>query len=160
MALFKDFADVIEVAIRIEREGIELYKKLYEMISSVEAKPVFSYLAAEEEKHAGVFRTMLETVADYTPRYDYPGEYGAFLNGVAADLTEKIKKNLKKMPATNASQAIDVGIELEKETILFYLELKSDGKLTPEQEKILEKVINEERSHWRKLLELREKIKF
>ena len=66
MSEFKRFADVIEVAVRIERQGIQLYQKLRERISSPAVKDVFSFLAAEEEKHLGLFREMLDKVADYT----------------------------------------------------------------------------------------------
>lgn len=56
MSVFKDFSDVLEVAVRVERLGIELYKKLYDTVESPHAKSTFSFLAAEEEKHAGTFR--------------------------------------------------------------------------------------------------------
>ncbi|MGP8154418.1 MAG: ferritin family protein [Smithella sp.] len=60
MLEFKKFADVLEVAVRIERQGADLYNKLSGRLKSTQAKDVFSFLAAEEEKHAGVFRKMLQ----------------------------------------------------------------------------------------------------
>ncbi len=61
---------------------------------------------------------------------------------------------------TPENAALDTGIELEKETILFYLEIKSEGRLKPKEEKALQKVIDEERSHWQKFISLKNKLKF
>ncbi len=156
MTVIKHFVDVLEIAVRIERKGIELYRRLYETIDSPKAKSTFSYLAAEEEKHAGFFAKMLEKAADYTPRYEYPGEYGIFLNEMAAE----IMKNAGGKGTAALDDAIQAGIEMEKETILFYLELKHEGNFGPENEEILQKILDEERSHWKKLVLLRDDAKF
>jgi rubrerythrin len=160
MLEFKKFADVLETAVRIERQGIEFYNKLGSFVRSPQAKTVFSFLAAEEEKHAGVFRQMLQKVAEYLPRFDYPGEYGLFIEDVASHFLDKIEKAILSLPAADENEALDVGIELEKETILFYLEIKTESKLSPKEEKVLQKIIDEERAHWRKLVSLKSKTKF
>ena len=64
------------------------------------------------------------------------------------------------LPAGNENEVLDIGIEFEKETILFYLEIKSENKLSPKEDKVLQKVIDEERSHWQKLISLKNKLKF
>ena len=40
------------------------------------------------------------------------------------------------------------------------LEIKSENKLSPKEDKVLQKVIDEERSHWQKLISLKNKLKF
>ena len=160
MSVFKKLSDVLEVAVRIERQGVELYNKLHNTVESSKAKDLFSFLAAEEEKHIGVFRQILEKVSDYAPRFDYPGEYGLFLDGVVSRLLDKVKKAGKSLSAENTNEALDVGIDLEKETILFYSELDLEGRFNPPERGILKKVINEERSHWQRLANLKNKIKF
>lgn len=158
MSEFKKVVDVLEVAVRIERQGSEFYNKLYNTVTTSETKDVFSFLAAEEEKHSGVFRKMLEKVADYHPRFNYPGEYGLFIDGVASYLLEKIEKKINLISSQNIDEAIDLGIELEKETILFYSELKAESQFDASDQKNLEKIIDEERSHWRKLINFKNKI--
>jgi len=160
MLKVKNFADVLEVAVRIERKGGEFYNKLTSFVRSPEANAVFSYLAAEEEKHAGLFRQLLQKIAEYPPRYNYPGEYGLFIEGVASRFLDKAEKGVLSLTAANENDALDIGIELEKESILFYLEIKTESKLSPKEDKILQKIIDEERSHWRKLFSLKNKIKF
>ncbi len=158
MSHFKEFVDVLEVAVRIERKGLELYKRLYDTLQSPEAKGAFAVLAAEEERHAGTFRTMLGKIADYTPRYDYPGEYGMFLNEYAASILEKAEKSYAQLDPADFNAALDMGIMLEKETILFYLEIKEEG-FGKENAEVLQQIINEERSHWKKLLALKKAVK-
>jgi len=159
MSVFRDFADVLEVAVRVERLGIELYRKLYDTEESPHAKSTFSFLAAEEEKHAGTFRKMLEENANYTPRFDYPGEYGRFLNDYAASIVGKVEKAGSLMNRITINEALEMGIEFEKETILFYYELKSEGDFENNSE-ALQRIIDEERSHWRKLVSLKDTLKF
>lgn len=158
MSHFKEFVDVLEVAVRIERKGMELYKRLYDTVKSPEAKGAFAVLAAEEERHAGTFRTMLEKIADYTPRYDYPGEYGKFLNEYAADILENAEKEFARIDPADFNAALDMGIMMEKETILFYLEIKEEG-IGKEYAEVLQQIIREERSHWKKLLALKKGAK-
>jgi rubrerythrin len=160
MLKFKNFSDVLEVAVRIERQGADFYNKLSSSPETPQVKDVFSFLASQEEKHAGVFRQILEEVADYSPRFNYPGEYGLFIEGVASRLLDKIEKAVVSLPAGNENEVLDIGIEFEKETILFYLEIKSENKLSPKEDKALQKVIDEERSHWQKLISLKNKLKF
>jgi rubrerythrin len=160
MLKFKNFTDVLEIAVRIERQGTDFYNKLSSKMKIPQAKDAFSFLAAQEEKHAGIFRQILEKVADYNPRFNYPGEYGLFIDGVASRLLNKIEKEIVSLPANNENEVLDIGIELEKETILFYQEIKSESKLKREEDKVLQIVIDEERSHWQKLISLKNKLKF
>ena len=158
MFVFKNIVDVVEVAVRIERQGIQLYNSLSATVRSPKAKDAFSMLAADEEKHAGIFRAMLEKIADYTPRYTYPGEYGLFIDDMASGILEKAKRKAKAS-AGNITKALDLGIGLEKETILFYSELASDKRLGKTHKEILGKVIAEERTHWKTLVALKNKLK-
>lgn len=158
MSYFKEFADVLEVAVRIERQGLELYRRLHETVKSPDAKGAFAVLAAEEERHAGTFSAMLAKIADYTPRYDYPGEYGKFLNEYAASILDNAEKAFAQLDPVNFGAALDMGIALEKETILFYLEIREEG-IGKENAETIQQIIREERSHWKRLLALKKDIK-
>ena len=62
--------------------------------------------------------------------------------------------------AGNENEVLDIGIEFETETILFYLEIKSESNLNSKDDSTLQKIIDEERSHWQKLVLLKNKLKF
>jgi hypothetical protein len=101
--------------------------------------------------HAGIFRKILTGAVDYTPRYDYPGEYGMFLNECAAGGMASL--NTGSIPA-----ALATGIEFEKESILFYLELLEEGAFAEENNTIIKRLINEERIHLKKLFALTKRM--
>ena len=64
------------------------------------------------------------------------------------------------LPAGNENEVLDIGIEFETGTILFYLEIKSESKLSTKDDQALQMVIDEERSHWQKLILMKNKLKF
>lgn len=152
--------DVLEIAIRLERNGVDFYLFLKENTKSPKAKDVFSYLAAEEEKHIGTFRQILDKIADYPPRYSYPGEYELYLQAIA-DFSifndENIKEEMIQEPI-DTNKSLRLGIEMEKQSILLYTEVL---KTIPEEHhKIINEVIDEEKQHLAKLASLVDHIKF
>ena len=156
--MFKKIQDVLEVAVLIERGGIDFYNCLRDKLESPKARDVFSFLAAEEEKHAGTFRKMLEKKADYVPRYEYPGEYGKFLELMATVVIKKAAESLRSADILTDIQALEAGISMEKETILFYRELLDNPDL--QDKDTLKNIIGEEKMHWQKLEALKGNIAF
>src|SRR3989338_10996647 len=114
MVKIEKISDLLEVAVRIERSGMDFYKALSNNATDPNARDTFSFLAAEEEKHIGVFRKMLDKVADYSPRLNYPGEYELFLQGIANRSVATLQKaqDKKILESKNISQAIDVALDL------------------------------------------------
>lgn len=117
---FNEVADIFEVAVRIERHSVEFYVNLFRTVESSRARETFSILAAEEEKHLGRFRVLLENAVKYVPRYCYPGEYELFVDGMAARVLESFHDHAKPMTAATAVEAIRIGMELERGAIAFY----------------------------------------
>lgn len=155
---FYNINDAIEAAVRIERGGVDLYLKLYEGSSVHAARDVFNFLAAEEEKHIGVFRKLLETSADYAPRYKYPGEYEQYLEGIASRMSGAVEKSALALAAGSVEDAIKIAVELENMSIDFYSEVKKqfDGASA----EIIQQIINEEKGHLAKLEAIKNDIKF
>ena len=82
--------DVLEIAVRLERFGLQFFNSVSESGLSEDVKELFSFLANEEEKHVGLYSTMLDNMADYHPQYKYQSEYGKYLDGYAKMLFMKI----------------------------------------------------------------------
>lgn len=155
MSVFKTPAEIVEIAVVIERNGVEFYRYLSDNVKDDDAKDVFSFLAAEEEKHIGVFRQLLEEVADYTPRYSYPGEYGLFLDELAASAIDSLKDYQDAVKINGFEEAIKLGIKVELQSIVFYSEFY---ELLPDKlDDIIKKVIDEEKKHYLELKTIQKK---
>jgi rubrerythrin len=152
MVRFKELSDIFEVAVRIERHSVDLYLRLYQTVRSSRAKEVFARLGAEEELHLGRFRAMLEEVADYEPRYVYPGEYELYVDGMAQRALESFHDMDRDLGARTAEEAIAVAVDLEKGKISFYSEAAEEFDGDPKA--LIGRFIEEERSHLSKLEEL------
>jgi len=156
MLELKKVEDMLEVAIRIERGGIEFYNLLLSMISDPEIKDTMSILAAEEEKHLGTFRDMLDNLADYKPRYKYPGEFESFISGAAERVIDGANRADEFLKANDVNQALNLAISVEMDTILFYRELAHQFE-SEESQKAIQSIISEERNHWGRLAALKRK---
>ena len=137
---------------RIERHSVELYARLYESVRSSRAKEIFSRLGAEEEMHLGRFRAMLEEVADYEPRYVYPGEYELYVDGMAQRALESFHDMDRDLGIRTAREAISVALDLERGKISFYS--AAAGEFDGDPKALIGRLIEEERSHLSKLEEL------
>ena len=155
MSPVRKIEDVIEVAVRIERKGVEFYKKIYKVATVPEAREIFSFMVAEEEKHLGTFAKLLEKAADYNPRFKYPGRYETFLSDVANISLDVFILADEAAASGNVSQAIDVGIRMEKESIDFYEKLKEN--IDDPESGYVQEIIKEEQSHLNKLESLKKK---
>ena len=141
--------DILEVAVRMERQATALYRTLARATASAKAQDVFAFLAAEEEKHLGVFRDILERAVDYVPRYEYPGEYELFLDGVAHRALAAALKTPEALKAATLEEAVAVGIDMEMGAIVFYGELAA---LFDEKERgPIDEVIRQEKGHLARL---------
>ena len=151
-------SEVVEMGIRIEENGRDFYNGVSDLSKRPDAKQLFKLLASEEENHIKRFENILSNVKKYEPSEVYPNEYFAYIKSLSgehvftkekrgSEIAEKIKTEL---------DAIELGIGFEKDSILFYQEMKK-FVLGPEQG-IVEKFLEEEKKHLRMLVELRIKV--
>lgn len=148
-------SEIVSFGIQIEKNGRDFYKALAEKAKSDKAKDIFRFLMEEEEKHILVFWKILDSLKEYEPQETYPGEYFAYMTMLAGEyvFTQSDKGRETAKNTKNDKDAIDVGIRLEKESIVFYGEMK---KVVPEdQGAAVEKLIDQENAHIFKLLKLR-----
>jgi len=149
--------EIVEMAIRIEKNGREFYLTLAESAANMDIADVFKYLAAAEDKHIGVFRGMFKSVCEYVPKEVYPEEYFAHMNALAAQYIFT-QENMGKKFAENIKDyhdGINSAITFEKDSILFYKEMR---QIVPAKDReLIAELISEEKKHLAKLLELKEK---
>lgn len=148
--------EIVEIGIQIERNGRDFYAGLVKKLKSEPAKELFKYMAAEEEQHIEDFKKILASVKKYQPYQSYPEEYFAYLRAMASEQVFVEKEvGEKAREVTAEREAIDVSIGLEKDSILFYQEMKEF--LSENDAKIVDQVIAQEKEHVRKLWNLRSK---
>jgi rubrerythrin len=152
--LFKG-SEILQVAIEIEKNGETFYSTMAESLRDERVKELFRFLAGEERKHTEDFERMLEPVGRYQPSESYPGEYEAYVKALADTrifTREMDPKELAEKVKTEA-EAIDMALGAEKESILFYVEMK---RFVPESEHgVVDGIIEQERKHLMKLSNLR-----
>lgn len=151
-------SEIVELAIQIEKNGKDFYGAIAASLKNKKSKEIFEYLAAQEEKHAEVFAKILGAIEKYEPAEAYPGEYFAYMNALASEsvFTQKDKGREIAKKIKNEKEAIDIGIQAEKDSIVFYGGMK---KAVPEYDrKTVDEVIAQEEEHLRQLLDLKAKL--
>jgi rubrerythrin len=150
---FIKIEDVFEVAVRIERKGIEYYKLAHEKAAGGAAKDVFAFLVSQEEKHLGTFQGLLEKAADYQPRFKYPGYYEAFYNDAASQALESLKRVDAVLAAKSTDDALGLARNIEAESIAYYQAML---KAFPDEKdhKVIQRIVDEEKAHLAKIASL------
>jgi len=147
-------SDVYEIAVQIERNGEKLYRHAVGVTNDAKMKELFGLLADEEVKHMKLFEGLGNQVEHYQTREKYDGEYCSYVRSYSEGLVftpEKMEKELAKVKS--ADDAIEFGIQREIESILYYLETRN---FVPENQRAdIDKIIDEERRHYLKLVDLR-----
>lgn len=149
-------AEALKIAVNIEEEGLEFYSVLMKNTRDPKLKEIFSKLASDEKEHLARFQkayietasteSRIEGCEDYTVDLylKYLIETGVFAKkGEAKKLAMEIKTD---------TAALKMGIQAEKDSILYYSEAAKNtkhsfGKMAFEQ------LANEERKHLKLLAE-------
>jgi len=151
-------SEVLKIAVRIEKNGLAFYTEVKNKTKSFPVKEVFDYLAKEEVKHERTFEAMLDRTPDEASAESYPGESDMYLRAIAGENVFTQADAMKQLVAKAASdkEAIDLAIRFEKDSIIFFNEIK---KFVPVLDgEIVEQVIGQEREHLVKLLDLKKRI--
>lgn len=150
-------SDIVEVAIRIEENGINFYKFAEQIAQQEDAKKLFLHLADAEAGHKRTFEKFFAAMEKSNPPEQYAGEYSAYLRNYVdnnliftKEVMDKQLANVKDTPA-----AFDFAMQRELDSILYYHEIKN---LVPAaQHEAIEKVIEEERKHYALLCDMKKR---
>lgn len=146
--------EIIDMAIRIEKNGEAAYRNAIENISNPALISLLEWMADEEVKHAKWFLELKEEVA--TPaKSPFVQEMGReFINGVLGEQSFSLK-DVDFSQIDRINDLIDVLIEFEEDGILFYEMLQP---FIQHKDKLaqLDRIIAEERHHIEQLTEFKE----
>ena len=150
-------SDIVEVAIRIEENGINFYKFAEQLAKQEEAKKLFAHLAQAEVTHKKTFEGIFAKMEKYNPPESYSGEFSAYIRSYVDNnlifTKEIMDKQLANIKDTVA--AFDFAMQRELDSILYYHEIKN---LVPAaQHEAIEKIIEEERKHYAALVDMKKR---
>lgn len=151
-------SEVVEMGIEIEKNGFAFYGALADSLKSQKVKEMFRWLAGEEEKHINAFNGILSNVKAYEPKEAYNEEYFAYIKALSDEYVfTKKKKGIEAAKSIKTElEAIELAIGFEKDSILFYHEMKN--VVLDSEYSTIDKLIDQERSHLRKLVELEDSM--
>jgi len=151
-----EVGEIVGLAIKIEENGEDFYTRLANATKNLQVKETFEFLAGEERKHRNSFRKIQTRVGEFKPAYEsYLGEYLNYVRALAEEniFTKERSGQLLAKKFKTPTAALDTAIGLEKDSILFYNEMKS---FIPESRyETINEIIGQEKEHLRKLLEIK-----
>ena len=156
MSVIFSGSELLEVAVGIEKNGAAYYQALADRDNSAWA--VYEHLADEEIKHQKTFQAMLDKVGGYQPPEDHTEEYQLYLKSLvdSAVFTDVDQARRRAAEAASESQALDIGIQAERDSILFYAEMQKLVK--PADRQIMTNIIAQESGHLNQLTQLKKKM--
>ena len=155
--------EIMEMAIKIEKNGRSFYLHAAEINQDKEMTDFFKKLAAMEENHIKTFKRFRDDLSSTEKEgqvYDPDGQASMYLSVMAdthggegdPQITETLtgKESLEDI--------LTIAINLEKKSILFYVGLKDLVSKRRGKDKV-EAIINEEKKHIAQLSEALQKVR-
>lgn len=146
--------DMLEIAVNIERNGEAFYQVAARSARRDSARTLFSYLASEETKHRATFQSLLDSLPAEPLPETYSGEYALYVKALADNRVFTDEKGARALAAaSNELQVIDLALGVERDSLLLYWEMR--GLLRRTDSPVVDRIMDEERAHVRKLTEVR-----
>ena len=137
--------EVFDLAIQIEKNGEQYYRDAIKKISNPSLSSMFEWLADQEEKHQSWFSERKEKLETKGDDLELAEMSGSILQSILGDQSFSLKEaDLSKIDGVEA--LIQLAIEFEKDSILFYEMIGSFIEDSETSEKLNE-IIAEENRH-------------
>lgn len=145
-------SEALKVAMNLEKDGIDFYSRAASIVKDVKTNNIFLRLIEDERQHYKRFKELHDSLKDSSPRVsEVDIEVSDYLRALVStgifDI-ESIKKNSFK--GISSRDAILVGIQAEKESILFYTEAIKNSENRLGKKAFLD-ILKEEKEHLIKL---------
>jgi rubrerythrin len=150
--------ELLNIAISIERRGMTFYDIMAKSTDNEVAQAVFEALVEMERTHISIFEDMMDEI-DSSPTLESPSpEDSGYVQTLIdeAVFTDDMITSEMATQADSDIKALELAISAEKDSILFYYEMK---ELMPKQTvPVIERVILEEKSHLQQLTEVKKRL--
>ncbi|MBL8027292.1 MAG: ferritin family protein [Fibrobacteres bacterium] len=148
MAYTLNIDEILEVAVRIEQNGAEFYDHAASKSKSAECIKVFSTLGRQEKRHASLFAKWLKN-ASIERDYTEPDEdVSLYIKTFAENhiFSKKGTGEFKIDHLKSQKGILEFARSIETASITLYHELKV--VMPKSASSVMDKIINEERSHY------------
>ncbi len=121
--------EIFDIAIQIERNGARFYYQAMDYTSDASVRQLLKSLGALEETHEKAFIDMKQRLsedASVPATFDPEGQSGAYLQALANSRVFDIRTDpmAKLAGQRTAENILATAIDLEKDSIVFYLGMK------------------------------------
>ena len=140
--------EVYAMAIQIESNGAEFYRLAAERAEDPGNAAFLNQLVKMEEAHKRLFAQLREDAVQADTGFDLSDEGGLYLSAIANGIrVEGAPTVAEKLTGLETMEEIlQTAVELEKESVLFYLGIKSVVPDDLGKDKI-DRIIDEEKKH-------------
>lgn len=159
MGIFFTADEIFDVAIGMEKNGIDFYTRAFQGSRNKDVKSLYTKLIGEEKNHLQFFQDTKESLAVSVSLDTMDEDYALYLKALIESTVftpEKRAEAVDKAKIATESQALDFALGMERDSILFYLEMKP--LMAPTARVSVDKIIKEERSHLERLSAMKEKL--
>ncbi|MBD3415071.1 MAG: hypothetical protein GF421_11645 [Candidatus Aminicenantes bacterium] len=136
--------DAIKGAIQLEINGRKFFNHAADVTEHERGKKMFKFLADEEVKHLDVFGKLFNKILGGEDWKNYFDEKD--LSG-QAPLVEKLKERMKGEKGKGETEALSIGMQLEREAIEFFNNA-AENTDDPVAKKIFREISEEEKFHY------------
>lgn len=143
--------EIIEIAMRLEESGEVFYNAAADKATEAGAKALFEELALQEQYHRRAFRQMGRGVVEVALSPEQWGEFQAYTGALLQNHFFANPENALNIAAEaeDEQSALRAALSFEKETLLFFHELR-DAVRGPGQQTV-DRIIQEEKQHVQRL---------
>jgi rubrerythrin len=158
MSIFFSARELVNIGIGIEGNGAAFYDYLVGSTKDAVVQAAYKHLAGKEREHIEIFQNMLGSVGDYQPPETLTEEYEAYLKALIDSFIftdDKVARDVAQKVSSDV-EAVQIALSVEKESILFYTEMRELVRSSDRD--IVNRVIEEEKSHMRELIHLKKSL--
>lgn len=149
--------EILDFAVFIEQSGYRFYVEAMKKFPDKKTVELFQYLADEEFKHERYFANMKKELPQTVAAED--DEYESYMKDFCRSHSlanpEILEKKVRGVETFR--EVLDMALEFEKDSVIFFSELKTI--IGPEKGHLVEKIIQEELKHIRRIMEYKNQLK-
>lgn len=144
--------EILDIAVKLEKNGEKVYREAMDQTGDPPLKELLKWMAGEEVKHAEWFSELKNEVELNEDHHLIKEMSGDLVSEFVGDQSFSLK-DVDFSAIKDSRELIEVFIEFERDTILFY-EMLESFIIDEETSEKLNRIMDEEKDHISKLQEL------